>query len=423
MSNNSLLEQMLDNENLTKAYLKVIRNKGASGVDGMKCSQLKEYLENNIEDIKHQIKCRKYNPSPVLRVEIPKDENSVRNLGIPTVVDRFIQQAITQVVEPIYEPNFSNSSYGFRPNRCCEMAIIKALEYMDDGYDWIVDIDLEKFFDTVKHDRLMSLLDRNIKDGDVMSLIRKYLVSGIQINGKYTKSIVGMPQGGNLSPVLSNVVLNELDVELHARGLLFVRYADDCIIMVKSEKSANRVMKNVTKFIEGKLGLKVNVSKSKVARPKDIKFLGFGFYSTNEGYKTIPHSKSINKLKIKLKELTSRRWSVSMDYRLLKIKQLIIGWVNYYRITTMKKVCEKIDAHTRFRLRMCIWKQWKKTRKRYNGLQKLGITKSKAWEWANSRKGYARVANSFILCKSITNEILKKRGLASLLVQYKLKHI
>ena len=193
--------------------------------------------------------------------------------------------------------------------------------------------------------------------------------------------------------------------------------------MVKSEKSANRVMKNVTKFIEGKLGLKVNLSKSKVARPKDIKFLGFGFYSTNEGYKTVPHSKSINKLKIKLKELTARSWSVSMDYRLLKIKQLIIGWVNYYRITKMKMLCAKIDAHIRFRIRMCIWKQWKKTSKRFKSLQKLGITKSKAWEWANSRKGYARVANSFILCRTITNEILKKRGLASLLAQYKLKHI
>lgn len=419
-----LLEEMLSEENLNKACLRVVKNKGASGVDGMEYTELQSYLKEHIEEIKEQIRERKYKPQAVKRVEIPKDDGGVRNLGVPTVIDRFVQQAITQVLTPIYEPIFSETSYGFRPNRCCEMAIIKALEYMNDGYQWVIDIDLEKFFDTVQHDKLITLLMRNVKDGEIVSLVRKYLRSGIMIDNEYKESIIGTPQGGNLSPLLSNIVLDELDKELEARDLRFTRYADDCIILVGSSKAADRVMENVSKFIEKKLGLKINMTKSKVSKPNDIKYLGFGFFKDNQDklWKAKPHMKSVIKLKEKLKQLTKRSWSVNMDYRLSKIKQLIVGWVNYYKIGYFKRMCRGIDSHIRFRLRMCIWKQWKKTLTRHKALVRLGVEWNKARSWANSRKSYARCASSF-LNSAITNEILKKRGLVSLQEQCQLKHI
>ena len=420
----NLLEEMLSDENLNKACLQVVKNKGASGVDSMEYTQLKDYLKEHGQEIKAQIRERRYKPQPVRRVEIPKDDGGVRNLGVPTVVDRFVQQAITQVLTPIYEPIFSESSYGFRPNRCCENAIVKALEYMNDGFQWIVDIDLEKFFDTVQHDRLITLVMKNVKDGEIVSLIRKFLKSGIMIDDEYKESVIGTPQGGNLSPLLSNVILDELDKELESRKLNFTRYADDCIILVGSSKAADRVMKNVTKFIEKKLGLKVNMTKSKVSKPNDIKYLGFGFFKDRHDglWKAKPHEKSVMKLNAKLKRLTGRSWSVSMDYRLKKIKQLITGWVNYYKIGYFQSVCRNMDSHVRFRLRMCIWKQWKKVYTRHRGLVRLGIEWNKAQSWANSRKSYARCASSF-LQTAITNKKLKKRGLVSLLDQYQLKHV
>lgn len=421
----SLLEQILSSENLNEAFLQVKRNKGAEGIDGMKVNELSEYLKANGECIKEQIRERKYKPQPVRRVEIPKPDGGVRNLGVPTVIDRFIQQAIAQVLTPVYEEQFHENSYGFRPGRCAEMAIMKCLDMMNDGYTWIVDMDLEKFFDTVNHDKLMNIIARTIKDGDVISLIRKFLVSGVRIDDEYKDTIIGTPQGGNLSPLLSNIMLNELDKELEERELNFVRYADDCIILTRSEKSANRVMVSVTKFLEERLGLKVNVTKSKVDRPKGIKYLGFGFYYDvfSHLFKAKPHQISVKKLKEKLRQLTSRSWGVSTSYRVMKLKQLIVGWVNYFKIGQMKWLCKELDEHIRFRLRMCIWKQWKKVKTRYKNLQKLGVPKGKAWEWANTRKGYARVARSFILCRTITNERLKKFGLVSLLDQYQLVHI
>lgn len=420
-----LLEQILSSENLNKAFLQVKRNKGAEGVDGMKVNELSEHLKANGDLIKEQIRKRKYKPQPVRRVEIPKPDGGVRNLGVPTVTDRFIQQAIAQVITPIYEEQFHDNSYGFRPGRCAEMAIVKSLEIMNDGYTWIVDIDLEKFFDTVNHDKLMNIVSRTIKNGDIISLIRKFLVSGVMIDDEYKDTIIGTPQGGNLSPLLSNIMLNELDKELEARELDFVRYADDCIILVKSEKAANRIMVSITKFLEEKLGLRINVTKSKVDRPNGIKFLGFGFYYDvfSHQFKAKPHQVSVKKLKDKLKQLTSRRWGISTSYRIFKLKQLIIGWVNYFKIGKMKSICKELDGHIRFRLRMCIWKQWKRVRTRYKNLQKLGIPKGKAWEWANTRKGYARVARSYILHRAITNERLKRFGLVSLLDQYQLVHI
>lgn len=278
-----LLEKVLSGDNIYEAYKKVYSNKGASGVDGVTIDELKEYLKYHLNEIKEQIRNRKYKPSPVRRVYIPKDNGDKRALGIPTVIDRVIQQAIVQVLTPIYEEQFSRTSYGFRPKCSCEMAVVKALEYFNDGYDWIVDIDLEKFFDTVCHDKLISIIMKTVHDGELISLIRKFLVSGVMENGVVAPTKVGTPQGGNLSPLLSNIMLNELDKELEKRSLKFVRYADDCIIMVKSEKAANSVMKSIVKFIEKKLGLKVNASKSKVDRPKGIKYLGYGFYKDSSG--------------------------------------------------------------------------------------------------------------------------------------------
>ncbi len=306
MDTSSLMEQILTSENLNEAYLQVIRNKGAEGVNGMKYTELKEHLVKNGEEIKEQLRNRKYKPQPVRRVEIPKPDGGVRSLGVPTVTDRFIQQAIAQVLTPIYEEQFHDHSYGFRPNRCAQQAIMTALDMMNDGNTWIVDIDLEKFFDTVNHDKLMTIIGRTIKDGDVISIVRKFLVSGIMVDDEYKESVIGTPQGGNLSPLLANIMLNELDKEMEKRGLNFVRYADDCIIMVGSEMSANRVMRNLTRFIEEKLGLKVNMTKSKVDRPQGLKYLGFGFYfdSHTHGYKARPHAKSVAKFKARMKQLT-----------------------------------------------------------------------------------------------------------------------
>lgn len=389
----------------------------------MEVKELDEYLSKHLDEIKEQIRNKKYSPKPVKRVEIPKPDGGVRNLGVPTVVDRFVQQAIAQVLTPIYEPKFSESSYGFRPDRCCEMAILKALEFMNDGYQWVVDIDLEKFFDNVNHDKMISLIMKDVKCGEIVSLINKFLKSGIMIDDEYKESVIGTPQGGNLSPLLSNIMLDQLDKELEARGLRFTRYADDCIILVGSSKAADRVMKNVSIFIENKLGLKVNMTKSKVSKPNDIKYLGFGFFmDKNDGlWKAKPHAKSVEKLKLKLKKLTSRRWSISLDERLGKIKKTIVGWTNYYKIGYWKNIARMIDAHVRFRLRMCIWKQWKKVNTKKKALISLGVPKREAWMLANSRKAYARCASSF-LNTVLTNKRLKERGLVFLLDQYNLKH-
>ena len=376
----TLLNELLSDDNLKIAKQRIKKNKGASGIDGMEVKELDEYLSKHLDEIKEQIRNKKYSPKPVKRVEIPKPDGGVRNLGVPTVVDRFVQQAIAQVLTPIYEPKFSESSYGFRPNRCCEMAILKALEFMNDGYQWVVDIDLEKFFDNVNHDKMISLIMKDVKCGEIVSLINKFLKSGIMIDDEYKESVIGTPQGGNLSPLLSNIMLNQLDKELEARGLRFTRYADDCIILVGSSKAADRVMKNVSIFIESKLGLKVNMTKSKVSKPNDIKYLGFGFFmDKNDGlWKAKTHAKSVEKLKLKLKKLTSRRWSISLDERLEKIKKTIVGWTNYYKIGYWKDVARMVDAHVRFRLRMCIWKQWKKVNTKKKALISLGVPKREA---------------------------------------------
>lgn len=406
-----LLEKILDDKNLYQAYEQVYKNKGACGIDNITVEQLGEYLYLHKEEIKNQIRNRKYKPSPVKRVWIPKENGDKRGLGIPIVVDRVIQQAMIQRLSPIYERQFSETSYGFRPNRSCEMAIIKLLEYFNDGYTWVIDIDLQKFFDTVCHDKLISLISKTIKDGDVVSLIRKFLVSGVMENGVVTPTEVGTPQGGNLSPLLSNIMLNELDKELESRGLKFTRYADDCIIVVRSESSAKRVMYSITKFIENKLGLKVNISKSKIARPNEIKYLGFGFYKEKGEYKPKPHNKSIQKFERKLKYYTNRSWSMSIAKRIEKLNPIIRGWINYFRISEMEGTIYLIKCHLRRRLRCIIWKQWKTISNRIKCLMKLGVREKYAKLAACSRKSYWVMSTNRAIHQAISNERLEKKGL------------
>ena len=419
-----LLEEILNPENLNKAYKRVYQNKGTSGVDGVTVEEIADYIKDNKEVIVNQIRKRRYKPQPVRRVQIPKENGKKRNLGIPTVMDRIIQQAMVQVLSPIFEKQFNDNSYGFRPGMSCEQAVIKALEYLNDGYDWIVDIDLEKFFDTVNQDRLITIIRKTIKDGEVVSLIRKYLSAGVMENGVVKPTPKGTPQGGNLSPLLSNIMLNELDKELEARGLNFVRYADDCIILVKSEKAANRVLSSITKYIEKKLGLKVNAEKSKVTRPTKTKYLGFSFWTTKGGkWKPKPHIKSYQKLKRKLKKLTDRSWSISLDNRIKQINYLIRGWVNYFRIANMRQVIIDIDKHLRTRIRVIIWKQWKKITKRYKALRQLGVSHEIAFACANTRKGYYQICKTTYIQFAINIERLRKRGLVFLLDQYTKVHI
>ena len=406
-----LLEKVLDDKNLFRAYKQVYKNKGTSGIDGVTVEELGHYMYLHKEEIKEQIRNRKYKPSPVRRVYIPKENGDKRGLGIPTVVDRLIQQAIVQVLSPIYETQFSETSYGFRPNRSCEMAIIKLLEYFNDGYTWIVDIDLQKFFDTVCHDKLISIIMKTIHDGELVSLIRKYLVSGVMENGVVSPTKVGTPQGGNLSPLLSNIILNELDKELEKRGLRFTRYADDCIIVVKSEKAANRVMESITKFIEKKLGLKVNAEKSKVAKPNEIKYLGFGFYEKNNTWRPKPHLKSLKKFERKLKYQTRRSFSVSLDRRIDFLNPIIRGWINYFRIADMESEIYLITCHLRRRIRCCIWKQWKTISTRIINLKKLGVCEKYAKLAAFSRKSYWRIASNHAVHQGISNERLRQKGL------------
>ena len=420
MDKSSLMEQILSNENLDAAYLQVVRNKGASGVDGMEYTELQKHLSENGEIIKEQLRTRKYKPQPVRRVEIPKPDGGMRKLGVPTVTDRFIQQAIAQVLTPIFEEQFHNHSYGFRPNRCAQQAVIKALEMMNDGHSWIVDIDLEKFFDTVDHDKLMTIVGRTIKDGDVISIVRKFLVSGIMIDGEYEDSVIGTPQGGNLSPLLANIMLNELDKEMEARGLDFVRYADDCIIMVGSRQAAERVMRSITRYIEEKLGLKVNATKSKIDKPKGIKYLGFGFYydSFAKEYRAKPHAKSVEKFKARMKELTCRSWGVDNAYKVKKLNELIRGWINYFKIGSMKGLCEKLDSAIRYRLRMCIWKHWKTPQNRAKNLIKLGVGRRYAWSTAYSGARIAYVCQRGAMNIAVTKERLTRFGLVSMLDYY-----
>lgn len=412
-----LLEQILERDNMMTAYKKVKSNGGASGIDGISTKDVRDYLVKNWSGIREQIRQRKYKPQPVRRVEIPKPNGGVRNLGIPNVIDRIIEQAIAQILTPIVEPYFSEYSYGFRPTRCAQQAVIKLLEYFNDGYTYIVDIDLEKFFDNVHHDKLMTLVRNIIHDPDTESLIHKYLKAGVMVKGEYEDTPVGTPQGGNLSPLLSNIMLNELDKELEARGLHFVRYADDCVIAVGSSAAANRVMHTITDWIERKLGLKVNMTKTKVTKPMKLKYLGFGFVKMNGKWEARPHKDSIANFKRKLKRLTNRSWPITMDERIQRLNWVIRGWINYFRIGKMKYQMMKIDEHLRTRMRVVVWKQWKTNQKRYWGLRKLGAPEWMAKQSVGFGDHYQAVVKTTGL-HYIKKETFAKRGLISCLDYY-----
>ena len=407
----NLMEQILHKDNLNKAYKKVKSNKGAGGVDGMSVDELLGFLKDNQEQLIQQIKDGKYKPNPVRRVEIPKEtKGELRKLGVPTVVDRVFQQAITQVLTPIYEKQFSENSFGFRPNRGVHGALKQCQTNVNDGYVYVVDMDLEKFFDTVCQSKLIEVLSRTIKDGRVISLIHKYLNAGVISRGMFEKTDVGMPQGGPLSPLLSNIMLNELDKELTSRGHRFVRYADDCMIFCKSRKSAERTLNNIVPYIEGKLFLKVNRTKTCVAHISRVKYLGYSFYRYKGTCRFRVHPKSVIKMKNKIRELTDRHNGWGNEYRALKLTQFIRGWVNYFGMADMKSLLQDNDEWLRHRIRTIYWKQWKKVKTKFKELKKLGVEKEKAWICANMRNGNWYCGGYFVLQTAFDNKKLRELG-------------
>jgi group II intron reverse transcriptase/maturase len=405
-----LLEQILSPTNMNQAYKKVKGNKGSGGIDKMEVESLRDYLVLHKDELIQSIKGGTYRPNPVRRVEIPKDNGKMRMLGIPTVVDRVVQQAIAQILVPIYERQFSTYSYGFRPKRSAHQALNKCKEYITEGYKYAVDMDLEKFFDTVNQSKLIEVLSRTVKDWRVISLIHKYLHAGVVVRNKFEETNVGVPQGGPLSPLLSNIMLNELDKELEKRGHRFVRYADDLIILCKSKRSAERTLANIVPYIEKTLFLKVNREKTVVAGIREIKFLGYSFYVYRKEGRLRAHSKSIAKMKERIKMLTSRSNGWGDARRKEELSQYITGWINYFKLADIKSLLLHVDEWFRRRLRMVIWKQWKQIRTRLRNLLKLGIPKQKAWEYANTRKSYWHTANSPILKRSITSDRLQQAG-------------
>ena len=417
-----MIEQLLSRDNLLSALKRVEKNKGSHGVDKMPVKFLREHILQNWQDIQTSLKNGTYEPMPVRRVEIPKPNGGIRLLGIPTVTDRLIQQAIAQLLTPIYDPTFSEHSYGFRPRRRAHDAVRKARTYIEEGYRCVIDIDLEKFFDRVNHDMLMGLLVKRVKDKTILKLIRKYLESGIMINGVEIISEEGIPQGGPLSPLLSNIMLDELDKELEKRGHKFVRYADDCNIYVKTKKAGLRVKSSITQFIEKKLKLKVNEEKSAVDRPWKRKFLGFSFTS-NRIPKIRIAKESLKRAKSRIKELTSRSKPIPMEERIKKINEYLIGWCGYFALADTPTPFKRLDESVRRRLRMCLWKQWKLPKTKVKRLISLGVPKEKAYEWGNSRKKYWRVSKSPILHTTLNLEFWRKQKLKSLLDRYnQLRH-
>ena len=404
----NLMEQILHKDNLNKAYKKVKSNKGAAGVDGMSVDELLGFLRDNQKQLIQQIKDGKYKPNPVRRVEIPKEtKGEFKKLGVPTVVDRVFQQAITQVLSPIYEKQFSENSFGFRPNRGAHDALKQCQTNVNDGYVYVVDMDLEKFFDTVSQSKLIEVLSRTIKDGRVISLIHKYLEIS---RGLFEKTAVGMPQGGPLSPLLSNIMLNEMDKELTRRGHRFVRYADDCMIFCKSRKSAERTLENIVPYIEGKLFLKVNRTKTSAAHISKVKYLGYSFYRYKCKCRFRVHPKSVEKMKNKIRELTDRSNGWGNEYRALKLTQFIRGWVNYFGKADMKSLLRSNDEWLRHRIRAIYWKQWKKVKTKFKELRKLGVEEEKAWICANMRNGNWYCSGYFVLQTAFNNKKLRELG-------------
>lgn len=406
------LEAILSRENLTLALKRVEATKGAPGVDGMTTEELRKYIFEHPGELTSAILTGKYRPAPVKRVTIPKPEKGkFRNLGIPTVIDRLVQQAVAQKLSYSYDGTFSMSSFGFRPTRSAHDAIFKVMSEADQGYVWAVDMDLEKFFDTVNHSRLIRKLSARIKDGRVISLITRMLKSGVWTQGKVEKTEVGLMQGGPLSPLLANIYLDELDKELEKRGHRFARYADDLVILCKSKRSAQRTLKSVTRFIEGRMKLKVNETKTTVSHiTHGVKFLGHGFYKTKDGYFPTVHPKSKERLKDALREILSRNRKQSIPVVKEMLNKKLRGWCEYFKFAKYEVWSRTTDEWIRRRIRQLLWKTWKRVRTKYAALRKLGCTHERAVQWANTRKGYWHIANSHILATTLNNDFLKTQG-------------
>lgn len=412
---NDLLERVLERENLLLALKQVKRNGGAPGVDGMTVEKLPDYLKTNWVVIKDQLLTETYRPTPVKRVEIPKPGGGVRLLGIPTVLDRLIQQALLQVMTPIFDPTFSPYSFGFRPGKRAHDAVKQAQSYIQEGHRWVIDMDLEKFFDRVNHDILMSRVVRKVKDKRVLKLIRAYLNAGVMVNGITKETVEGTPQGGPLSPLLANILLDDLDKELTKRGHKFVRYADDCNIFIQSQRAGQRVMESVIKFVEGKLKLKVNREKSAVDRPWKRKFLGFSFLSNREATIRLA-PKTLERFKERIREITSRTKSMSLEERIKQLNRYLMGWIVYFQLASAKNHCKSLDGWIRRRLRMCLWKQWKKYKTRLRNLRAQGVPEWAAFKMAASRRGPWEM--SWNINNALNTSFWESRGLKSLLNRF-----
>lgn len=407
-----LLERICSRENMREAYRRVAQNRGAGGVDGMQADELDDWLRNNYDALEARILNGKYRPRPVRRVEIPKKEKGkVRLLGIPTVVDRMVQQAVAQQLTPIFEPRFHGDSYGFRPNRSAHDALLAAKRRADEGNVWVASMDLERFFDTVNQSKLVQLLSDSLVDKRVVSLIHRFLMAGVMVDGVVMPTDEGTPQGGPLSPLLANILLNELDWELGRRGHAFVRYADDFIILKRSRKAAERAMESMAAFVEGRLFLKVNREKSFVAKISDeVGYLGYAFYQKDGELRFCVHPKSVAAPRDKVRMILSRSNGWSFGTRKAKLRDLVYGWVGYFRLADMRSLLRGMDKWARRKVRCVYWKCWKRVGTRLRALVRLGVSRGRAWQWANSRKAYWRVAGSGILDRALDNAKLTELG-------------
>ena len=428
-----LIEEILNEENLKEAIHRVKINKGTSGVDKMPVNQIETYFNEHKDEIIELIMNKDYKPQPVRRVYIPKANGKLRPLGIPTVIDRVIQQSIAQKLSPIYEEIFSDYSYGFRPNRDCHGAIMQVLEYLNQGFEWVIDLDIEKYFDTVNHDKLISILREKINDSHTLHLIRKFLQAGVMDNGLFSSTTIGVPQGGPLSPILSNIYLDKFDKELEQRGLHFVRYADDCNIFVKSDVAANRVMKSITSWLERKLFLKVSATKTKINRPMNSNFLGFTFWKNKDKWQCKPGNDRKIRLYEKTKVVLKRKHAVSkpLGTTFTKLNQIIKGWINYFKIGSMKQFIDKFGQWLRHKVRVIIIKQWKIPSRINTNLQRLNkafkcnLDEESIYKVANSRLGWYRrsgmnVVNYLLSPKvfEIANKKKERPGLVNPLNYY-----